>query len=173
MGIVAGILLVSVLGLASALCLIVRKVAFTSGDLPVTAEWIDDLSIERYRPMLRLLDGKDLAFLRIQPGFTPRMEKQLRRQRCQIFQGYLRALSLDFRRICAAIRLVILYSKNDRPDLAGALMQQQFLFGLTYIQVQFSLQLYRWGLGNVNVLSLIRLFDFARLELKNLVPVAS
>ncbi|HTZ49132.1 MAG TPA: hypothetical protein VMH20_16180 [Verrucomicrobiae bacterium] len=170
MEIVMGIFTLVVLGLATLLSVIIRKVAFASGDLPVTAEWIDDLSVERYRPMLRLLDGKDLAFLRIQPGFTPRMETQLRRQRCQIFQGYLRALSLDFRRVCAAIKLVILYSKNDRPELAAALIQQQVFFGLAYIQVQFSLQLYRWGVCAVNVSSLIRLFDFARLELKNLVP---
>ena len=160
-------------GLATCLCLILRKVAFSSGDLPVTAEWIDELSLERYRPMLRLLDGQDLEFLRTQPGFTPNMETQLRRQRCQIFKGYLRSLSLDFRRICAAIKLMLLCSKNDRPDLAGALLHHQLLFGMAFLQVECSLVLYRWGLGEVNVAALMRTFDTTRVELRRLVPSAA
>src|SRR5579872_6283958 len=170
MQIVLAVLIVVSVGLAVATILILRKVAFASGDLPVTAEWIDELSLERYRPMLRLLDGADLDFLRVQPGFTPIMEKQLRRQRCQIFRGYLRSLSLDFRRICAAIKLVMLYSKNDRPDLAGALMHHQFVFGLAFLQVECALVLYRWGLGAVDVNGLMRVFDLTRVELRSLVP---
>ncbi|HUK18419.1 MAG TPA: hypothetical protein VLW65_18475 [Bryobacteraceae bacterium] len=158
--------------LAASLFLVLRKVAFSSGDLPVTAEWIDQLSVERYRPMLRLLDGKDVEFLRAQPGFTPIMETQLRRQRCQIFKGYLRSLSLDFRRVCAAIKLLMLYSKNDRPDLAGALVQNQLAFGLAFLQVELTLQFYRWGLCDVDVDSLMRIFDVTRLELRALVPSA-
>jgi len=170
MYIVVGIFAAICLGLAGVLCLIIRKVAFSNGDLPVTAEWIDELSIERYRPMLRLLDGTDLEFLRVQPGFTLGMETQLRRQRCQIFRGYLRTLSMDFRRVCAAIRVVMLYSKNDRPDLAGALIHHQLVFGLAFVQVEFALQLYRWVLCNVDVTNLMRVFDLARVELRAVVP---
>lgn len=170
MPIVLGILVVMSVGLAVGIGLILRKVAFAGGDLPVTAEWIDELSLERYRPMLRLLDAADLNFLRVQPGFTPSMEKQLRRQRCQIFRGYLRSLSLDFRRICAAIKLVMLYSKSDRPDLASALMHHQLVFGLTFLQVECALVLYRWGLCDVNVKGLMRVFDLTRVELRSLVP---
>ena len=172
MQIVLGILVVTAIGLAVGVALILRKVAFASGELPVTAEWIDELSLERYRPMLRLLDGADLDFLRAQPRFTPSMEKQLRRQRCQIFRGYLRSLSLDFRRICAATKLVMLYSTDDRPDLAGALMHHQLVFGLTFLQVECSLVLYRWGLCEVNVSGLMRVFDLARVELRSLIPSA-
>jgi hypothetical protein len=122
--------------------------------------------------MLRLLDVKDLEFLRAQPGFTPNMETQLRRQRCQMFQGYLRSLSQDFRRICAAIKLMMLCSKNDRPDLAGILLHHQFVFGLAFLQVECSLLLYRWGLGQVNADGLMRAFDRTRVELRRLVPSA-
>ena len=170
MQIVIAMFVLVCLVLAASLFLVLRKVAFSSGDLPVTAEWIDQLSVERYRPMLRLLDGKDVEFLRAQPGFTPIMETQLRRQRCQIFKGYLRSLSLDFRRVCAAIKLLMLYSKNDRPDLAGALVHNQLAFGLAFLQVELTLQLYRWGLCDVSVASLMRIFDVTRLELRALVP---
>src|SRR5690348_2168846 len=96
--------------------------------LPVTAEWIDELSIERYRPMLRLLDSSDLEFLRSQPGYTPKMESNLRAQRCTIFRGYLRCLHMDFRRVCMALKLVMVQSHYDRPDLASALMHHQVMF---------------------------------------------
>jgi hypothetical protein len=172
MQIVLGMSVVISLGLALAVALLLRRVAFVSGDLPVTAEWIDELSLERYRPMLRLLESADLDFLRAQPGFNPAMETQLRRQRCQIFRGYLRSLSLDFRRICAAIKLVMLCSKNDRPDLAGALLHHQFVFGMTFLQVECALVLYRWGLCDVNVSGLMTIFDLTRVELRSLVPAA-
>jgi hypothetical protein len=42
--------------------------------LPVTAEWIDEHSIDRYRPMLRLLD-EDFQFLRKQPGSSPKWQR--------------------------------------------------------------------------------------------------
>ena len=82
-------------GIASVLAYLVRKVAF-GGELPVTSEWIEDLSLDRYRPMLRMLDGDDIEFLRSQPGFTPGMATKLRAQRTQIFRGYLKSLETRF-----------------------------------------------------------------------------
>lgn len=164
-----------VAGLALALTLffLVRKMVFQGGNLPVTAEWIDELSIERYRPMMRLLDGEDVAFLRNQPGYSSRMASRLRQQRCQIFRGYLRCLNLDFGRVCSAIKLVMLQSNHDRPDLATALVRHQLMFGAGMMAVYFRLALYRWGLGRVDVAGLVRIFDVMRLELRTLVPSAA
>jgi hypothetical protein len=167
---VAAIFAIFCVAVIVTLCGIVRRAAFSTADLPATAEWIDELSVERYRPMLRLLDSRDLEFLRAQPGFNPRMEVQLRRQRCQIFEGYLRALSADFRKVCAAVKVVMLCSKHDRPDLASAVLHHQLVFGLGFLQVQLALRLYRWGLCNVDVSSLIKVFDVTRIELRSLVP---
>jgi hypothetical protein len=161
---------VTFLALAVALLLLVRKVAFTGSSLPLTAEWIDELSIERYRPMMRLLDGGDLEFLRSQPGFTPRMASKLRVQRCQIFRGYLRCLNGDFQRVCAAVKVLMLQSRHDRPDLAGVLVQQQVMFACGMAMVYARLFLYRWGVGGVDVTSLVKIFDLMRLELRSLVP---
>jgi hypothetical protein len=151
--------------------MLLRKVA-ASGSLPLTAEWIDELSVERYRPMIRLLDGEDLEFLRSQPGFTPKMEAKLRTQRCQIFRGYLRCLNADFGRVCAALKILMLQSRNDRPDLAAALMRYQATFVLAMCMVQCRLVLYRWGVCAVDVTGLVDVFDKMRLELRTLVPVA-
>jgi hypothetical protein len=167
---VLAISIVTFLALAVALFLLVRKLTFKGSSLPLTAEWIDELSIERYRPMMRLLDGADLEFLRSQPGFTPRMASKLRIQRCQIFRGYLRCLSGDFQRVCAAVKILMLQSREDRPDLAGLLVQQQMRFACEMGLVYFRLVLYRWGVSGVDVTSLVRNFDLMRLELRGLVP---
>src|ERR1022692_4408155 len=79
---------------------LVRMLSSTDRSLPVTAEWIDDLSTNRYRPMMRLLDPRDVKFLRSQAGYTPKMESKMRAQRCQIYRGYLRCLNMDFQRVC-------------------------------------------------------------------------
>lgn len=167
---VLGISIVTFLGLAIALFLLVRKMTFNGSSLPLNAEWIDELSVERYRPMMRLLDGGDLEFLQSQPGFTPRMAAKLRVQRCQIFRGYLRCLNGDFQRVCAAIKILMLQSREDRPDLAGLLVQQQMRFACEMGLVHCRLLLYRWGVCGVDVSRLVRNFDRMRVELRSLVP---
>ena len=167
---VLAISIVTFLALAVALFLLVRKLTFNGSSLPLTAEWIDELSIERYRPMMRLLDGADVEFLKSQPGFTPRMAVKLRIQRCQIFRGYLRCLNSDFQRVCAAIKILMLQSREDRPDLAGLLVKQQMRFACEMGLVQCRLFLYRWGMSGVDVTSLVKNFDLMRLELRSLVP---
>ena len=156
--------------LALALAMVIRRATFTSGTLPVTAEWINELSVERYRPMMRLLDADDLDFLRSQPGFNPRMARQLRLQRLQMFRAYLRSLTADFARVCAAIKVLMLTSRHDRSDLASLLLQHQVSFACAVLVVQFRLFLYRWGLCSVDVSNLIRTFDVTRLELRSLLP---
>lgn len=160
----------SCLILAAAILVVLRKISLAGRRLPVTAEWIDELSVERYRPMLRLLDGEDLQFLKSQPGFTPLMADKLRMQRCQVFRGYLRCLCADFSRICAAIRLLMLHSRRDRPDLAAVLIRHQMLFAAGMVVVQFRLMLFQAGLCGVDANSLVRIFDLMRLELRTLVP---
>ena len=149
-----------------------RRIVSPRASLPVTAEWIEELSLERYRPMMRLLDRRDLEFLREQPGYTPGLMTRLRAQRCQIFRGYLRCLNQDFARVVLALKLVLLHSQDDRPELAAALLRQQFLFAAGLGAAQVRLLLYRWGWCGVDVAGLVRIFDTMRLELQNLVPAA-
>ena len=141
-----------------------------AGRLPVTTDWLDGLSAERYRPMVRLLDEQDLRFLREQPGFTPQMAAKFRAERCRIFRGYLRSMQLDFGRICTALKIVMMQSRQDRPDLASALVRSQIAFACGMAAVQCHLWLYRWGWGKVDVAGLVKVFDGMRLELRTFVP---
>jgi hypothetical protein len=151
---------------------LVRQLAVAGGRLPVTAEWIDELSAERYRPMLRLLDNREIRFLKHQPGFTPRMAAKLRAERCRIFCGYLRCLKADFGRICTALKIVMVQSRYDRADLAAALLKSQVTFVLLVAAATCRAFLYRWGLASVDAHHLVQLFDHVRIELRTLVPAA-
>jgi hypothetical protein len=147
-----------------------RKLGDAGRNLPVTAGWIDDLSIERYRPMMRLLDGAELESLRSQPGFTAQAAKKLRAQRCRMFRNYLDSLSTDFGRICGAIKILMVQSKDDRPDLAATLIRQQFLFASGVLTAEIRLVMYRFGFCGVEVTELLKNFEGMRLELRSLVP---
>ena len=157
-------------GFAALLIRLCRQVVGSNCKLPVTLEWIETLSVERYRPMLRLLDAQDLSFLESQPGFRRAMASRLRRQRCDIFRGYLKHLCADFQRTCAALKLVMLHSEVDRPDLASALLRSQAAFACGLVHIQLRVTLYRWRLASVDAGELVRLFDVMRLELRTLVP---
>jgi hypothetical protein len=160
----------AVAALVAALIAVVRRCGFAGGDLPLNADWIDDLSVERYRPMLRLLDQREIDFLRSQPGFTPGMADKFRAQRTQVFREYLRDLSVDFRRVCMAVKVLMLQSHRDRPDLAATLVRQQAQFALGMSMVEARLFLYRWGLCTVDVSALVKTFDVMRLELRSMAP---
>ena len=160
---------VVVAGLAALLFQLVRHLV-SPRPLPATAGWIDELSIDRYRPMLRLLDPAELDFLRAQPGFKPGMESRHRTQRARLFREYLRSLEDDFGNICEALKILMVQSAHDRPDLASILLRNQvsFAYGLTLVQVR--LLGYRYGLGTVDIGDLLKAFDGLRLELRTLVP---
>jgi hypothetical protein len=100
------------------------------------------------------------------------MEAKLRAQRCQIFRGYLRCLDMDFQRVCMALKLVLLHSEQDRPDLSALLVHHRIMFATGLLAARFRLFLYRWGICTVDVTSLLRIFDVMRIELRTLVPAA-
>ena len=169
------IIVISIVFLAAlilATVAVLRRLDSPNRSLPVTAEWIDELSTGRYRPMMRLLDSRDIEFLRSQAGFTPKMEAKLRAQRCQIFRGYLRCLDMDFQRVGMALKLVLLHSEQDRPDLSALLVHHRIMFATGLLAARFRLFLYRWGICTVDVTSLVRIFDVMRIELRTLVPAA-
>jgi hypothetical protein len=166
--IIISIVVLAVLILATVAVL--RRLGPADRSLPVTAGWIDELSTDRYLPMMRLLDSSDIAFLRSQAGYTRKMESKLRAQRCQIFRGYLRCLDKDFKQVCTALKLVLVQSQHDRPELSAVLLHHQIMFASGMLAVYFRIFLYRWGICTVEVTALVQIFDIMRLELRNLVP---
>ena len=156
--------------LALAAIALFRRLGAQASTLPVTAQWINELSPDRYRPMLRLLGAADIVFLRSRPGYTRQLESHLRAERCRIFRGYLHCLDSDFQRVCLALKLIMASSSLDRPDLAGALIQSQIMFASGLLSAHFRLLLYRCGVCTVDGSALVHMFDHVRCELRSLVP---
>ena len=87
-----------------------------------------------------------------------------------MFRGYLACLSRDFSLVGAALRLMMMYSAQDRPDLAGILYKQQALFAFGMLAVQWRLVLHACGLGTVDVRGLVRAMESMRMELRQMIP---
>lgn len=171
-GILIAFAVLACVAVGAALVFVIHTVA-RPASLPVTADWIDELSMDRYRPMLRLLDEREFRELRSHPGFTPAMASRLRRQRCRIFRGYLRSLSSDFSRVCLALKLLMMQAGEDRADLASTLVRTQIAFACGMLAVYVRLALFAAGVGTVDVASLLQVFDGLRIELRTLVPATS
>lgn len=136
----------------------------------VDPEWLKNFSIATYRPMERLLSEDDVEFLKSQPGYLPGMEKTLRSGRRRIFRAYLRSLATDFNRLHLALRLALLESATDRPDLATVLVKQKVTFFLALAAVHLRLAMHALGLGTVDVRGLVSTVDRMRTELRSLSP---
>jgi hypothetical protein len=158
------------IAVACAAIWLIRKLVPRAEALPVAADWIEELSVERYGPMLQLLDREESRKLSSQPGFTRRMAADLRRQRRQMFHGYLRSLRSDFSRVCLALKRVMLRADEDRSDLASLLIRSQVAFAWGMALVHVRLAFYAWGFGTVEVGDLLKLFGGLRVELRTLVP---
>ncbi len=65
---------------------------------------------------------------------------------------------------------MVMYSAQDRPDLAGILYKQQAMFAWGMLAVQGHLILHTFGLGTVDVSGLVHAMESMRLELRQMIP---
>ncbi len=143
-----------------------RRAAPRAKTPPVTASWIEELSVDRYLPMLRLLDLDEFRRLRSEASMTPEAISELRAERCRIFRQYFRSLCADFKRVCAALKMLMAQASKDRPDLASILLRSQARFAIGCALLELRLCLFSCGLGSVDVSTLLAVFDGLRLELR-------
>jgi hypothetical protein len=120
----------------------------------------------RYRPMLRLLSDEDLGT----GGFSRPVLRKIRAQRRLLFRAYLRCLTKDYGRLLMGIRMVMVNSGVDRPDLARALARNQVFFALAVCRIELRLQLHAAGLGNVDVSGLVEAMETLRIQVNLLSP---
>ncbi len=132
----------------------------------VDPDWLQKFSTDFYQPMERLLSEDDIEFLKAQPGYEPGMEKMLRAERRKVFRAYLRTLGQDFNRLHLALRLIVLYSPEDRPDLAGILLRQKALFLAGLLAAHARLALYGVGVDRVDVRGLVATLDTMRADVQ-------
>ena|SRR5579871_2975977 len=123
---------------------------------------------DRYRPMLRLLSEEDLALL---PAHS-QLRKNLRALRRRIFRGYLRCLTRDYARLLADVRLAMVRSGVDRPDLARALAKNRMRFAVAICKIECRLALHAAGIGRVEIAGLVDALDLLRHQVSGLTAAA-
>jgi hypothetical protein len=129
-------------------------------------------SATRYRAMERLLSQDDYTFLRSQSGWNRRREKNFRKTRAGIVHAYVQQLFEDFNKICKAIKVLIVTSEVDRPDLAGLLMKHKFLFAVGMISVECKLTQYGFGWRSVDAQDLMGTLESMRAHLQSFAAIA-
>jgi hypothetical protein len=158
--------------LGALVLLLVRRLTAPGTISECDPDWLANFSTATYRPMQRLLSDADLKYLAAQPGITRETVNQLRRERRRIFRAYLRNLVRDFHRLHLAARMTLVYSEQDRPDLAHALLRQRALFTWAVLNVEFRLVLHALGMGPVDVTHLIGALDGMRMNVTAFAPSA-
>jgi hypothetical protein len=118
------------------------------------ADWLQAFTLDRYKPMHRLLDDRDYQFLEAQPGYDRRIGQNLRRQRIAVFRAYLSELSLDVDRLHWMGRLVVIAGAGS-PELSDELFRSKLRFTKALWLVRWRLCLYQVGLSNVDVSELL------------------
>jgi hypothetical protein len=122
----------------------------------------------RYRPMLRLLSDDDLTFV----SGNKTLARRIRGERREIFRGYLRCLTKDYGRLLAGVRLAMVNSTVDRPDLARALARNKMLFVMALYRIEIRLLMHTLGIGKVDVSGLVEAMDTLRNQVGFLAPAS-
>jgi hypothetical protein len=74
--------------------------------------------------------------------------------------------------VCTAIKLLMIHSQVDRPDLLSLLLRKRTWFLMGPLSIEFRLALHACGLGTVDVRNLVCSLDTMRIQLRELVVIA-
>src|SRR5581483_8791890 len=151
-----------------ALFLLLCRKLVTDTSLPVDNDWLQRLSPLRYQPMERLLDADEYRRLKAHPAISRKSLHTIRTRRIRLFREYLRCLSLDYSRICTAIKIVMVQSAQDRPDLARLLVLQRFTFSARLLMAECRLTLHYLGICGVDAGKLVAAMEAMRLQLNSM-----
>jgi hypothetical protein len=115
----------------------------SSGGNPPGVSWLDGFSLDRYRPLDRLLDSSDLQFAAAHPGYTAAIGRKLVSSRRAAARLFLTELTTDFDQMV----YLGLSSRQDRPDLAHTLLRQWLAFHFRVFLLRVRLLLAPLGLA--------------------------
>jgi hypothetical protein len=117
----------------------------SSGGSPPGVSWLDDFSLDKYRPLDRLFDSADLQFAAAHPGYTASLGRKLASARRAAARLFLAELTIDVDRMVAIGREMLAASHHDRPDLAATLFRQWLAFHLRVFSLRVQLRLAPFG----------------------------
>lgn len=134
------------------------RLAVATGRPRFSAEWWNHFSVERYRPLERLLDERDFAYLRTIPGYDAGVERRLRSERLRVCRLYLRDMKDDFGRLQAVGQALIVAGRAD-AGFQEDLFQQKVAFTRAWWLVRIELAGARLGIARVDARRLVATMD--------------
>jgi len=133
-------------------------------------EWLEEFSVNAYRPMERLLDNRDYTFLAAQSGFEPSIARRLRRERVGVFHSYLAAMIRDFHRLLLAARVVSVFASEDQSAFIATLWRVRWSFYAAVLAVEIHVALHWMGVGTVDARRLLASMQRMELDTMRLLP---
>lgn len=130
------------------------KIRNRSGSTPSSGGF----DMRRYRPIERLLSDDDLAFL-ASSSIKPATLKRVRAERRRLLSRYLKNLETDFSCLQRDARALLLTAPEDRPELAAAIMSQQFAFQRTMWMLRLRLYVPGFSGATAEVSRLVELAE--------------
>ncbi len=142
------------------------RYARSRSSAPVDNEFASDSSVsdresfaDYYRPMLCMLDSRELAAARLLRGVTQSDMSRFRARRIASFRSYLADMRLDFHRIDFKMRYLLLSASAQEADLVQQLNGLKLKFQLQLWRVEFQLLAFRLGYGSIKITPLIEMLE--------------
>jgi hypothetical protein len=123
-------------------------------------------SLDRYRPMARLLSGEDAGFLRQQTS-CPKVAARWERSRRRIIRLYLKELAADFNGLHAKARSLVAESPEQCAGLVPVLFRLQFTFWRALLLIELQLALGRLNAVKINPEGLVQTMEAMRREISH------
>jgi hypothetical protein len=102
----------------------------------------------RYQALIRLLHDLDAG-----PPDDPRLRAEVKAQRRQRVRAWLRGLTNDYGNLLAQLRIIVVQSNTDRPDLIRILARNRLMFAWMMCRIELQLCLDYWGVADVQILT--------------------
>lgn len=132
----------------------------------------EECSLERYRPLARLLAREDADFLR-QNTICPKVAARWERSQGRIIRLYLKELAADFHRLHANARVLVAESPEQYAGLVPFLFRQQFTFWRTLAMIELRWALGGWKVGKIPLEELVRVIEAIQREISRVAAASA
>ncbi len=131
-----------------------------------------ECSLERYRPLARLLAREDADFLR-QNSICPKVAARWERSQGRIIRFYLKELAADFHRLHANARALVAESPEQYAGLVPLLFRQQATFWRTLAMIELRLILGGLKGRKIHAEELVRVIEVMQREISRMAAASA
>lgn len=143
------VLIAALVAFGTILVYLLYCVALRTRSDEADAGWLQSFSVDRYRPINRMLAASDYEFLKRQ-GVSKQVIRRLRGERREICRIYIKNVVRDFNRLHWAAQSILVASEADQPELAARLVRTRAEFQRNVFLARVRLSLDAVGLGGLD-----------------------